>query len=291
VSSSGRLAGLPGAQIDAGDGPVVLTLVEGLLADAAALDGEPIAAALTGHRAHRAAWYGDLVGPLLVPAAEAAALAAGLGDGDLGLRVALASVGAADPVGTLRQARAALEGSPAELVGMYLPLPDGPGEAAARSALEALESTVPVWLEIPNRPGWQGALDALATDGAECATLRLDGPHGFSGDADLAAVLRLAIDRDVTFAIGARDLTVVRDTGPGLLNLLCAVRAALNGAEEEELIPVLAEPDPAPLCAALRRMSDADAAVARAFLAAVTARVGGTVRDLEALGLVEPDAA
>lgn len=290
VSSSGRLAGLPGAQIDAGDGPVVITLVEGLLADAAALAGDPVAEALTGHRAHRAAWYGDLVGPLLVPAGAAEALAAALGDGDLGLRVALASVGP-DPVGALRRARSALEGGRSELVGVHLPLPDGPPEAAARAALDALESSVPVWLEVPNRPGWQGALDVLASDGAECATIRVDGPSGFGTDADLAAVLRLAIDRDVTFAVVASDLPVLRGAGPGLLNLVCAVRAALNGAEEEELVPVLAEPDPAPLCAALRRMSDADAAVARAFLATVTARVGPTVHRLEALGLVEPEAA
>jgi hypothetical protein len=293
MSSSGPLAGLPGARIDAGSGPVVATLLEGLLADAAALGPDPVgvASALAEHRAHRAAWYGDLVGPLLVPAAAASGLAGGLTDGDLGLRVALVTTGEADPVGALRDARAALEGSRAEVVGLHLPLPDGPPAAAASAALAGLESRVPVWLELPNRPGWQDALEVLASDGAECAAIRLDSPTGFGADAELAAVLRLAIDRDVTFAIAAAGLPVRREATAGLLNLVCAVRAALNGAEEDELVPVLAEPDAAPLCSALRRMSDADAAVSRAFLAGVTARVGATVHELERLGLIEPDAA
>ena len=235
---------------------------------------------------------------MLIPGPGAAELAGALSDGDLGLRVAL--VGGPGPdTGALRLARAALEGTRAEVVGIYLPLPPGEPQAAARTVLEELEASVPVWLELPNRPGWPAALDVLATDGAECASLRLDGPEGFGAEPDLAAVLRLAIDRDVTFAVTAAALPAVRVddqvTGVarhGLLNVLCAVRAALNGAEEEEMVPVLAERDPAPLCSALRRMSDADAAVTRAFLRGRSAPGWGRAwRSWRRSALIEPDAA
>jgi hypothetical protein len=301
MSSSAPLGGLPGAQTDAGTGSVVAALVEGLLADAAALppaDVE-IGQALSEHRAHRSAWYGDVVGPLLVPGPAAPALAAALTDGDLGLRVVVVADGhPGNPLAELRDARAALTDSRAELVGVHLPLPAGDDPAqAARAALVALDLTQPAWLVIPNRPGWQGALDVLAADGAECAAARLDGQAGFGSDEALAGFLRLAIDRDLTFALAAADLPVVRTDDQsgvarhGLLNILCTVRAALNGADLEELTPILAECDHAPLCSALRRMSDADAAVARAFLAAVSARVGSTVDELHGLGLIEPPAA
>ena len=77
-----------------------------------------------------------------------------------------------------------------------------------------------------------------------------------------------------------------------LLNLLCATRAALNGAETADLAIILAEPEIAPLASAARRMSEADAAIVRAFLPTIS---GPSIRDmvesLEAEGLIEPDAA
>jgi hypothetical protein len=68
------------------------------------------------------------------------------------------------------------------------------------------------------------------------------------------------------------------------------VRAALNGADAPEIAAVLAEQRVAPLASALRRMSDADAAVTRAFLdAVVVPDAEKTARELAALGLVQSE--
>ena len=73
--------------------------------------------------------------------------------------------------------------------------------------------------------------------------------------------------------------------------MLCAVRAALNGAEPPALAAILAEPDAAPLTSALRRMSEADAAVARGFCVAVQVDdVAAMVGQWVQRGLLTPEA-
>jgi hypothetical protein len=143
--------------------------------------------------------------------------------------------------------------------------------------------------------GWAHALEVLAEDGVEHAALRLTDEQGSAvPDADLAALLRRVIDLELSFTVHDGPHEAVRGLDPltgrpahGLLNLLCAVRAALNGAVEPELARILAERSPAPLASAARRMSEADAAVARAFLASVApADLGSVVQDLQSLGLL-----
>jgi hypothetical protein len=180
-----------------------------------------------------------------------------------------------------------------EVAGVELPLPRAAEPAlAARAALAALNVSVPAWFVVPPEAGWLPALEVLAQDGAESVALHVPGAPA-DGFAGAAAVLRRAVDLDVAVAVTAGELPVVTDaTGCGLLNLLGAVRAALNGADTHEVAAVLAATSPAPLAAAARRMSDADAAVVRAFLPTVTCpSVRSVVEDLEALGLIAPDAA
>ena len=94
-------------------------------------------------------------------------------------------------------------------------------------------------------------------------------------------------------SVTSGELPAVTDpTGCGVLNLLCAVRAALNGADEPEVAAVLACTTDAPLASAARRLSDSDAAVVRAFLPTLTTpSVRDTVQSLESMGLIAPDAA
>ena len=97
----------------------------------------------------------------------------------------------------------------------------------------------------------------------------------------MATLLREAVDRDVSMRVTGATTT------PAVLAALCAVRAALNGAEAPETRGDPRERTTAPLAAGLRRMSEADAAVARVFLdAVVVADAEETVADLVALGLV-----
>lgn len=313
--TSSVLPGLPGASDDPGTGPVVDTLVDGLLGDvvpvpavAGVADSDTVAIArphvadaVAAHRDHRASWYGDLLGPMRVPAASVPDVMAALAPRDHALPVTLvlppvpssapgAVSGAGNPLAELREARALMiDDDRIEIVGVELPLPGGPEPAgAARRALAALDVSVPAWFVVPPDVRWLPALDVLAEDGAESVAL-----HVGDDVAGAAAVLRRAVDLDVAVAATSGDLPVVTDdTGCGLLNLLCAVRAALNGASPEEVTAVLACRRPEPLCSAARRMSDADAAVVRAFLPVVTTpSVREVVADLESLALIAPDAA
>jgi hypothetical protein len=320
--TSSVLSGLPGASDDPGNGPVVDTLVDGLLGDvvpvaaatgptgvAGVVGGDAVARpavaeAVAAHRDHRASWYGDLLGPMRVPASSVADVVAALVPRDHALPVMLVAPSVpgalldprADPLAELHAARALLlDDRRIEVVGVELPLPGGlEPAAAARRALAALDVSVPAWFVVPPDVRWLPALDVLAEDGAESVALHVvaGGAEG-SGVAGAAAVLRRAVDLDVAVAATSGELPVVtEDSGCGLLNLLCAVRAALNGASPEEVTAVLACRRPEPLCSAARRMSDADAAVVRAFLPVVTTpSVREAVAELESLSLIAPDAA
>ena len=303
---SGVLPGLPGAAADPGTGPVVDGLLERLLADAVPTPPPvhetgngtvPIARgraeeALAMHRRHRGSWYGELVGPLRVPVRAVPDVVAGLHRSDHGLQVTLvADAGEPDPYELLRVARGqVMDDDRLEVVGVELPLPPIAPEPAARAALEAVDFTAPAWFVVPTSTAWQPALEVLAEDGAESVALHLP-PGTTAGDA--AALLRAAVDLDLAVSVTSGELPLVTGAeGFGLLNLLGAVRAALNGAETDLVAGVLAAADEAPLAAAARRMSDADAAVLRAFLPAATCpSVRRVVEDLEAAGLIAPDAA
>jgi hypothetical protein len=283
----GLPAALPGASLDPGSGPVVDALVETLLDDGAALlPGADLAAVLAAHRAGRNDWYDPLLGPVLLPTGSLPALADALRPADHALRVVLvAAPDEPDPLAALRADSAQLmDADRLEPVGVQLTLPDGDPGRAARAVLDALAFTIPACLDLPLRPGWEQALAVLAEDGAERAALR---PTGWTDD-DLARVLRRAIDLDVPVTVPTGIDRLVRDdAGHGLLNLLAAVRTALNGAEDPQVARVLAERRPEPLCSGLRRMSDADAAVARAFLVSVGCPdVPATAAGLRAAGLV-----
>ncbi len=277
----GPLAGLPGASLDPGGGPVVPALLDGLL-----LAGGTVQAA----REAAQAWYADLVGPLLVPATSTSGMQEQLGPADHGLRVVLVAEPApGDPAGLLglREARnLLLDDDRLELTGVHVPLPAGDAEGL----LAELDFSVPAWVEVPPAAGWEPALAALAADGAENLGLRLP-PDAAAPGVDtgpVADLLRRAVDLDLTLRVtgaGGGAATTVQ-----LLAALCAVRAALNGAEAAAIAAVLAERRTAPLAAALRRMSDADAAVVRAFLdGVVVPHAGQVAHDLAALGLVERD--
>jgi hypothetical protein len=299
------LPGLPGAG-HPGIGPVVEPLLDDLLSDfvpavpsvgeVSDLAAGAVARALAEHREHRAAWYGDLIGPLRVPASATVSLLGSLRPGDHALPITLTPDPASDDLLTsLRAARALLlDNHRVELVGVELPFAAADSAAnAARRALDALDFTVPAWFMVKAEPGWEPAFDVLAQDGAESVALYLPEPSGPEIFTGIAAVLRALIDRELPYAVtdGITGL-VATVAGHGLLNLLCATRAALNGAETPELAAILAESEITPLAAAARRMSEADAAIVRAFLPMISApSIRELVEDLEAADLIEPDAA
>jgi hypothetical protein len=294
------LPGLPGAAL-AGSGQVVDPLLDDLLSDvtpavAAQAPTEPVTRVVAEYRDHRRAWYGDLVGPLRVPASATASMLEALLPGDHAVPIVLTpDAKPNDLLAELRAARALLlDNHRVELVGIELPFAAADSAAdAARFALDALDFTVPAWFMVKAEPGWEPAFDVLAQDGAESVALFLPQPSSSAVFTGVATVLRALIDRELPYAVtdGVTGL-VSTPNGHGLLNLLCATRAALNGAEIDELAAILAEPSPDPLASAARRMSEADAAIVRAFLPMVSGpSIRELVDELEGEGLITPDAA
>ncbi len=270
------LPGVPETTADRGDGPAVVEVVETLF-DVAAAD----ALDLPGYRYHRRAGYGDAIGALLLDAARAQELTEALRPGDHALPILLTGAGGTEP-GSAEQARQQVraardllsEDDRVELVGVRLPLLSGTdgrddtdGTAAARHLLDALDFTVPAWVELSIDLDWRRAMAVIAADGVEHLTLLLDG----ASPEEAATMLRAAVDLDLAFRLGGADLPVVTGRGGvvGWLNVLCAVRAALDGAQTAALADLLTERDPTMVSSVVRRMSPADAANTRALLVAV----------------------
>jgi hypothetical protein len=290
------LPGLPGSDEVAGTGVPVRSLFEGLLDDDAAVrpGGRPVAAVVARRRSGAADWYRDCLAAVHVPASCVKDLLAALTAADTALPVVLASdVSGLDG---LREARNAVFEDPrVELVGVHVGLPEGmTPPAGARALLDALDFSVPARVDTALAPGWRDALSVLAADGAEEVGLDMSGAQAGSAQppsvTELAAFLRTAVDLDLApHCTRGPDAAMTVDGRPGLINVMCAIRAALNGAEVGEVAEILAEEAVAPLASAVRRMSDADAAVVRAFLASCAcAEPFSLVEDLVALGLLDP---
>jgi hypothetical protein len=292
------LPALPGSDVTAGSGPAEAATLDRLLDDAAPTAAVPIGVALAGHLDLLDDEHGDLLGPLIVPAPLVPALQEAAPGGLTAVRILLAagsdddgpdgagSDGAgSDGAGSaaLRRARAALfDDDRFELLGVRVVVPAGDPATATRQLLADLDLSVPAWIAVPPGPTAAAALDVLVADGAENACVDLSA----GTDAELADLIRGLVDRDLSFRAGFA-AGVLRGRTPGVLNVLCAVRAALNGAGSAELAAILAESRPEPLASAVRRMSDADAAVCRAFLSAIElADVGAALAELHRLGLL-----
>ncbi len=288
LAAEGRTAlpDLPGSTTDPGEGPVVEELLDQMLdvvvtARPGTAAPQPVEPVFRGPDR-------DLVATLLVDAealleTDGAPLAAVLRDGDHQQPVLLR---AADIDG-LHRARALLDDERVQLVGVRL-APVLQSSAATRAMLAELAVSVPAWVEVSPGQGWAEVIDAVQEDGAENLAV-VAGPPGDDARA-LATLLRRVVDRDLSVRAGTRagtGLPLITDaTGCGVLNLLAAVRAALNGAEVDALAGVLNGTDPAPLTSALRRMSEADAAVTRAFLIATEVDAAPAVAGLRTMGLL-----
>ncbi|MFE9423258.1 hypothetical protein ACFYNO_09855 [Kitasatospora sp. NPDC006697] len=286
---------------------VIPPLFAGLCDDAAVFPpGDlPLTEALPAHRAHRTAWYADLVGPFLVaagrlgqlaeqlealPGESGEPLAVGLivPDGSKGLEPALRRV-AADP--RLR------------LAGLEV-LADQGGSAAegVRSVRAELDRLVPelapgapVAVEVVRGPDLLLALDELE-GGPYRAKFRTGGltAEAFPGELELASFLYGAVYRKLSFKCTAGLHHAVRHEDPatgfahhGFLNVLLAAHLALGGAEHPELAAALREREGQVLAAALAELTaEQTAAVRAAFTAFGTCSIAEPLADLAALGLV-----
>ena len=272
-------------------------LFAGLVDDAAVFPpgNAPLDEAVRMHRVHRTSWYAGLVGPLLVPASAA---------GDL---VPLAAGADADP---LRVAVIGRPGTPVEQVVdavARLRSADGVEVVGVERGWEpswrgAPDPGVPLTLEVPRGDAQVGAVADIAADASDNRPLQAKFRTGatdtwaWPDERELAAFVRTAVDHDLGFKLTGGLHHAVRGSHDGqeqhgLLNVLVAVRWALNGDDVDELVPLLSERDPAVLVPHVTRMSAADAAIVRAFFPAYgCCGVTDPITELAALGLLEEHA-
>lgn len=275
-------------------------LFTGLVDDAAMFPpgNAPLERALAEHLGHRAAWYADLVGPLLVPAARVPDLVDAVAAQHLSTPLA---IGIISPEGLAAAATALGQADRCDqLRPVAVELPLGSADDLGRAWADLGGADRAVWWEL-DRSGYlreqlgrlAGAARSAGPGGAKLRTGGLDAA-AVPAEEELAAFLRQAIDVEVGFKLTAGLHHAVRTVDPdsgldqhGVLNLLCATKAALNGAEGAELTELLAERDPAPLVERTNAMSESDASVMRAFWSSFgCCGVTDPIGELADLGLV-----
>ncbi|MDT8913290.1 hypothetical protein [Amycolatopsis sp. PS_44_ISF1] len=271
----------------------------------------PLPDAVAAHRAHEAAWYGGLVGPLVIAASALGALAevvraggdpaAGPVTGAAPLRLALTFPGGPATVAEALEASAAL---PVSVEALEIAVPDGmePGELpAALDAAVPATATAEVFVEIPRDARRDPLLAALAGTRYR-AKFRTGGVRAelYPDEAELAAAVRAAVGAGVAFKATAGLHHAVRATDPdtgfeqhGFLNLLLATEAAAAGAGEAALRDLLSERDGAVVARRIRELGPERVAAARArFTSFGTCSVTDPLTELAGLGLLtEPPGA
>ncbi|WP_326562198.1 hypothetical protein [Micromonospora sp. NBC_01796] len=251
--------------------------------------------AVIAHRAHRTAWYADLVGPLLVPASALVHLPALLSPDerievgvitDVPIHRLSGLLAAADPRLVPRQLEAAVAKRGED------PLP-------GLTELLALGTNLPtmdLYAEVPLTWGLLAALDRIArarADGVRIAAkFRTGGLAAelFPSPVELAAVIRACRDRDLPFKLTAGLHHALRHTDPetgfthhGFVNVLVATLAAAEDAEVAEIAELLASSDPLRLVEPARIRRDRSRPLWRGF---GSCSIDEPLTDLARLGLM-----
>jgi len=275
--------------------PAERALFTGLFDDAAVFPPglAPLDRAVEEHLARRSADVADLVGPLLVPASAAEELLTLPLPGQAGPALTVTLIGRPGvAVSAVGEALSRLrEDGRVEVAGVEIGW--APGWEVS------LDWRLPVSVEVPRGQDQHAALRDVAAraggrEGTQAkfrtgATATTDVP----ARGELAGFVRTCIDTDLGFKLTGGLHHAVTGTHDGeqqfgFLNVLHAVRWALNGAEVDELEPLLAQQDPEPVLEAVSRMSIADASITRAFFTAYgCCGVMDPIGELSALGLIE----
>ena len=228
----------------------------------------PLPEAVAAHRGHRASWYAELVGPLLVPAS---AVLAGALEATADLDLGMVGDGGIDALP--RAARALAQPSRLRQVEVAVAKrgeDPQPGLARLAEVARGLPG-VACFAEIPLAWGLLAALDTVARlHGEGCDVTPKFRTGGLAAElfptpVELAAVICACRERGLRFKLTAGLHHAVRYTDPetglvhhGFLNVLAAVAAADAGADVADVAPVLAGTDPVLLVEPVRRVLDRD---------------------------------
>lgn len=256
----------------------------------------PLAEAIAAHRRHRAAWYAELVGPLLLPATALDTLTGLLAPdesidvgvvGDVPVDRLPALLDELDPRIRVRQLEVAVakrgEDPQPGLAGLF-------DLARTRQELE-------VYAEIPLTWGLLRALDTVARQRAGghrvAAKFRTGGLAAelFPTPVELAAVICACRDRELPFKLTAGLHQAVRHLDPetgfthhGFVNVLVATSAAVAGGEVTEVAELLGATEAGRLVEPVRDIRDRPRPLWRGF---GSCSVLEPVTDLIRLGLVD----
>lgn len=255
----------------------------------------PLAEAVPAHVRHVNSPYAELVGPLVVSAAALEELA-GLVPVDGGDQLDL-TVTVPDGPSAVPDVLTTVAALPVELRALEVPVPAPLGAAELVEALEKadIDDAVEVFVEIPRderRPEIIAALPGTRYK----AKFRTGGVKAelYPDEAELAAAIKAVVDARVPYKATAGLHHAIRNTDPqtgfeqhGFLNLLLATEAALNGAEEAELIRRLADRDGAAIAERVAALDpDQVTAVRAAFRSFGTCSISDPLTELVELGLL-----
>jgi hypothetical protein len=253
----------------------------------------PLPEAVAAHRGHRAAWYADLVGPLMVPAS---AVLSGALEGQEELDLGIVGDGGIDPLrGTARALAQASRLRQVEVAVAKRGEDPQPGLARLAEVARGLPG-VACFAEIPLAWGLLGALDTVArlrADGLDLSPkFRTGGLAAelFPTPVELAAVICACRDRGLRFKLTAGLHHAIRYTDPetglvhhGFLNVLAASVVAQGGADVADVAPVLAGTDPVMLVEPVRRLLDQERPLWNGF---GSCSIAEPLDDLVRLGLL-----
>jgi hypothetical protein len=268
-------------------------LFAGLCDDAAVFPpgNLPLTSAVPAHARHQASAYAPVVGSFVLAAKDLerlAALVAGLAPGSFPLSL----------TAPLPQVAAALsyvdEISAARLESVEVALPDDVAAADVVPALQRVlgDRSVPVFVEVP-RDGRRAELVEELSGTGFMAKLRTGGVRAelYPDEAELAAAVVCLTAAGVPFKATAGLHHALRNTDPrtkfeqhGFLNLLAATGAALDGADEAELVSLLADRDAVGVA---QRVGTLETDVRSAFRSFGTCSVTEPVEELARLGLLD----
>jgi hypothetical protein len=257
--------------------------------------------AVGAHHAHLASWYGPAVGPLLVRLSDATAVH-NLLDDEAGLHVGLICPPGASAHDVERGITDVQQAGRARVRAVEQPV-DDPAQLQALVAVDR-EPDLLVWAEVPQACTLDGTLDDRLDDvraaGAH-AKYRTGGvrPEAFPTEQQLGRFVAACLARSLPFKLTAGLHHAVRHTatgGPGqpdleqhgLLNVVTAVVAALDGAGEADLVPLLADRDAGRVAGAVAALDDATVGrVRQAFRSFGCCGVTDPLTDLVTLGLLD----
>lgn len=278
--------------------PALLTrLVDSATSD---LDGR-LTEVIDGHRRHQQAWYGGLMGLVVVRASALAELARG--DAVQGLGVAVIADTGIDRLGVAIDALTDLGArvDRAEAAVAKRGEDPAPGVRQLLDVAQRLREggrDVTVHAEIPLTGGLHDALDLLAeasTSLSVGATFRVGGLAGelFPPPPVLAGVICACRDREVPFSVGAGLDRALRhndhETGfahHGVLNVLTACLSAALGATPAAVADRLASNDPVLLAEVTHAARDQPRPLWTSY---ATARVEDVVHDLTIFDVVSTE--